>query len=119
MAAGVTKAAHGYEAKLYKDLPAQMPEEVFLAERAQMNQIEQLPSFLMGTTCFSILVNGHVGALLALTWTILRRLYARRYRQSVGLTLGKGLATFTLPCYFIVNTMLMGSAVHALRWVMV
>jgi uncharacterized MAPEG superfamily protein len=115
MASGLSKVEH--MPKDYKYFPSRLPEEVFLAERAQMNQLEQMPLFIFGTLSFSLLVNGRVGAILALAWAILRRLYARAYRRSVGVPFNtKGLATYTIPCYFIVNTMLMGSAVHALRW---
>lgn len=95
-------------------------EQAHLAERAQMNQVEQLPSFLMGTLFFSVLVNGTVGALLAAIWAVLRRAYAHRYRNSVGVPMAqKGLTTYTIPCYFIVNTMLAGASVHTLRCMMV
>eukprot|EP00978_Attheya_sp_CCMP212_P013444 scaffold33811_cov52-Attheya_sp.AAC.2 len=117
MAAGVAKADHGYMAKDYKDFPLQLPEQAFLAERAQSNQLEQIPLFIFATLSFSLLVNGWFGAILALAWTVLRRLYARAYRHSVGVPFNKkGLGTYTIPCYFILNTMLMGSAIHALRW---
>lgn len=119
LACGLAKAAHLDEAKKYDDTPAstRVPEAVHLAERAQANQVEQIPSFLFSTMCFSILVNGKVGAVLSLTWSVLRRMYASKYRSSVGIPLNeKGLTLYTLPCYFIVNSMLMGSAVHALRW---
>jgi|Transcript_23492 uncharacterized MAPEG superfamily protein len=118
MAAGVAKQVdHGYMAKDYKDFPLRLPEQAFLAERAQINQVEQMPSFIFATLSFSLLVDGWLGALLALAWTVLRRLYARAYRHSVGVPFNKkGLTTYTIPCYFILNTMLMGSAIHALRW---
>lgn len=119
MSAGVTKSKSVYAIKDYKDMPVQMPEEAYLADRAQMNQLEQMPPFIMATMSFSLLVNGNVGAILALLWSVLRHFYARTYRRSVGLPFGKkGLASYTIPCYFITGTMLMGSAVHALRWMM-
>ena len=119
MACGVVKAKHRIFLK-ERSSPKDLPEEVFLAERAQMNQVEQLPVFLVSTMCFSVLVHGKVGALLALVWCILRRLYASRYRNSVGIPIDKkGLSNYTIPCYFLVNAMLMGSVVHALRWTMV
>ena len=119
MAVGLVK--HKY--KLFdikdfnKEYPTRLPEEIFLAERTQMNQLEQLPVFLVGTLAFSTLVNGHVGAIMAFVWVVLRRLYAKRYRNSVGVPFkDKNLTAFTIPCYFIVNTLLLGSAVHAIRW---
>ena len=41
-------------------------------QRAQMNQVEQMPGFLIGISLFSILVNGTVGAVLGLAWVIWR-----------------------------------------------
>ena len=81
MGSGLAKAKGGKNAILYsdyKDWPARLPEEAFLAERAQTNQLEQMPSFLIGIASFSILVNGTVGAVLGLTWVVLRRLYAAK-----------------------------------------
>ncbi|KAL3905396.1 MAG: hypothetical protein SGILL_009695 [Bacillariaceae sp.] len=119
MGSGVAKAKADYIIyKDYKEWPARLPEEAYLAERAQMNQLEQMPNFLIGIMLFSFLVNGTVGAVLGLTWVILRRLYAAKYRASVGKKLAdKGLGTFTIPCYFIVNTLLMAPVIHALRWI--
>ena len=120
MGCGIAKARHQNLAKKYDDSPARVPEAVYLAERAQANQVEQMPSFLVSTICFSALVNGKIGAVLAMLWSILRRLYAAKYRSSVGIPLNqKGLAAYTIPCYFILNTMLMGSAIHAIRWVII
>jgi hypothetical protein len=77
-----------------------------------------MPAFLVGILLFSVLVNGNVGALLGLVWVILRRMYASKYRKSAGtMYADKGLGQFTIPCYFIVNTLLMGAAAHALRWI--
>lgn len=117
MPAGMAKADCGYMSLNYDDFPLRLPERAFLAERAQANQVEQLPAFLFATMSFSLLVNGRLGAALALAWSGLRRLYARAYRNSVGVPYSKkGLSAYTLPCYFIVNTMLLGTAVHILRW---
>jgi uncharacterized MAPEG superfamily protein len=120
MECGVTRAAHQDLTKKYDDtVRTTTPEAVHLAERVQANQVEQMPLFLVATITFSVLVNGKVGAVLAVLWSILRRLYASRYRNSVGIPpQEKGLATYTLPCYFILNAMLMSSAIHALRWVL-
>jgi len=93
---------------------------VHLAQRAQLNQVEQFPCFLVSTISFSVLVNGNLGACLAGVWSILRMLYASTYRKSVGIQPSKkGLGIYTIPCYFILNTMLMGSAIHAIRWMMI
>ena len=81
MGSGLAKAKGGKNTILhadYKDWPARLPEEAFLAERAQTNQLEQMPCFLIGIASFSILVNGTVGAVLGLTWVVLRRLYAAK-----------------------------------------
>lgn len=100
----------------YKDLPSKVPEEVFLAERAHLNQVEQLAPFLVAITTFSILVNGTAGAILGLIWVVLRRLYVAQYRGSVGKKFkDRGLVMYTVPCYFILNTMLMGAVVQAVR----
>lgn len=114
---GLAKAKAGLPDLDYKDIPARLPEEVFLAERAQANQVEQMPCFFVGIICFSTLVNGKAGALLGLIWVIIRLVYADRYRKSVGKKFkDKDLGPLTVPCYFILNTLLMGSAIHALRW---
>jgi uncharacterized MAPEG superfamily protein len=120
MSCGIAKAELWTSDKTYKDFPAKLSEKAFLAERAQMNQVEQLPSFLVATICFSVLVNGKVAGGLALVWAILRRLYAEKYRTSEGVPFRKkGIGAYTIPCYFILNTMLMGSAIHAIRWIIV
>ena len=118
MGCGLAKARAGLPDLDYKDFPARFPEEVFLAERAQSNQVEQMPCFIVGIICFSTLVNGNAGAFLGLVWVIIRLVYADRYRKSVGKKFkDKDLAPLTVPCYFILNTLLMGSAIHALRWI--
>lgn len=102
--------------KSYNDMPTQLPEEVYLAQRVQTNQVEQMPVFLVGTIGCSLLVNGTVAAILALLWCILRRMYAYTYRNAVGIPFkGMGLSAFTLPCYFLSNSMVMSVAVHSLR----
>ena len=102
--------------KSYKDLPAVLPEPVFLAQRVQTNQLEQMPVFLVGTLGCALLVDGMAAAILALMWTILRRLYASTYRSAVGIPFAEmGLFKFTVPAYFLSNTMVASIAVHALR----
>jgi uncharacterized MAPEG superfamily protein len=116
MAVGAAKQKHGFSTKKFGPWIHNPPEEVYLALRAQTNQVEQLPAFLIGSLSFSILVNGTVGAILSLVWTVLRRLYASRYRSAMGQTSKEsGIATFTIPAYFALNAMLMGTAVHCLR----
>ncbi|KAL3924845.1 MAG: hypothetical protein SGILL_000800 [Bacillariaceae sp.] len=117
MGCGQAKARAGIFKKDYKDWPTRVPEEVWLAERAQSNQLEQMPVFLVSISLFSLLVNATVGAVLGLIWVVIRRVYAERYRKSVGKKFAdKGLGQLTIPCYFIIATMLTGAAVHALRW---
>mmetsp|Transcript_49709 Transcript_49709/g.73913 ORF Transcript_49709/g.73913 Transcript_49709/m.73913 type:complete len:195 (-) Transcript_49709:654-1238(-) len=103
--------------KSYKDLPTRLPEELYLAQRVQTNQVEQIPIFLIGTLSCALFVNGRVAGVLGLIWAILRRCYASTYRGSVGAASLQdiGLAKFTVPAYFAVNSMLMATAVHAVR----
>merc|ERR1740121_246972 len=92
------------------------PEELYLAIRAQMNQVEQLPGFLIASICFTILVNGKVGAVLSLIWAILRRLYASTYCGALVKPITKaGITKYTIPAYFIVNSMLLGVVVQCGR----
>ena len=117
MAVGVAKAqANNYLEKPYKDWPIRMPEPVYLALRVQTNQVEQMPGFLVGALGCALLVNGTVAALLALIWAILRRCYASTYRGAIGVPLQDvGLSRFTVPAYFVSNTMLLSTAIQALR----
>jgi len=118
MATGVAQSKHGIMDKSYAEWASNpIPEEIHLAQRVQTNQIEQFPVFVVGTLGFSLYVNGMVGAFLALIWVLLRRKYASVYRNSAGLLFSqKGLATYTIPAYFVANSMLMGTAVHAARY---
>lgn len=116
MAVGAAKQKYGFSKKKFGPWIHNPPEEIYLALRAQTNQVEQLPGFLIGSIFFSILVNGTVGAVLSLVWVVLRRLYASRYRSAVGKTIQEsGIATCTIPAYFALNAMLMGTAVQCLR----
>ena len=56
MAVGQAKHKHNMVTKTYKDLPGTEPEEVYLAQRAQTNQVEQMASFFA-----TFLENGHCG----------------------------------------------------------
>ena len=116
MAVGAAKQKYDFSKKKFGPWVHNPQEEVYLALRAQTNQVEQLPGFLIGSIFFSILVNGTAGALLSLVWVVLRRLYASRYRSAVGKTIEEsGIATCTIPAYFALNAMLMGTAVQCLR----
>ena len=93
-----------------------LPEPVYIAQRVQTNQVEQLPGFLISSISFTILVNGKVGALLSTIWAVLRRGYAAKYKASVGKSgANSGIATFTIPAYFAMNSMLMGTVVQCIR----
>ena len=116
MAVGAAKLkAKGYEPRSSKDDEINH-EEVYLAQRVQTNQVEQAPPFLIGSYSCALLVDGKVAGVLAMLWVILRRAYAVTYRSSVGIPVFKaGLAKYTVPCYFIVNVMLMSSVIQAAR----
>ena len=47
MGVGKAKIKHNLSGKTYKDLPASEPEDVHLASRAQMNQVEQMASYMV------------------------------------------------------------------------
>lgn len=116
MAVGVAKQKHGLDFKIYGSSHLNPPEEVYLAQRIQTNQVEQLHGFIVASVSFSVFVNGKVGALLALIWAVVRRLYASAYRASVGKPIRMaGLSKFTIPAYFVLNSMLMGTVVQCVR----
>ena len=116
MNVGIEKNRLGFASKTYPSIASNVPEEVYLAQRVQTNQVEQLPGFLVGSICFTILVNGKVGALLSLVWAVLRRIYASTYRASVGQPINKsGITKCTIPAYFILNSMLMGTVFQCAR----
>ena len=116
MEVGKAKIKAGLVHKKYPASALNPPEGVYVAQRVQMNQIEQLPGFLIGSICFTVLVNGKVGAVLSLLWCITRRLYASTYLASVGKPMMQaGLTTYTIPAYFILNSMLMGAVVQCCR----
>ena len=80
------------------------------------NQLEQMPLFIVGTFLCAVFVNGKVAGVLSLLWSILRRLYASTYKAGKGKKLKDiGLAKYTIPCYFISNTMVMSVAIQVLR----
>lgn len=119
MAVGAAKAKHGLSSKAYGSSQSNPPEEVYLAQRTQTNQIEQLPGFIVASLSFTVLVNGKAGALLSCIWAVLRRLYARTYRASLGKPINKsGVVTYTIPAYFVQNAMLMGTVVQCVRCLM-
>ena len=117
MGVGIVKGA--LLSKKPSEKGVDLPEAVLLAQRAQTNQVEQLPGFLIATFCFSFFVNGTVGGILALCWVILRVMYSHTYRASVGVPFeDKGLVTYTIPCYFMLNSMSLAALIHMLRYAM-
>mmetsp|Transcript_18584 Transcript_18584/g.25784 ORF Transcript_18584/g.25784 Transcript_18584/m.25784 type:complete len:196 (-) Transcript_18584:296-883(-) len=116
MHVGIVKAGYGLSRKPYPAVASNPPHEVYLAQRVQTNQVEQLPGYLVGSIGFTMLVNAKVGALLALVWAILRRMYAVTYRASVGKPIGdSGITKYTIPAYFVLNSLLMGTVVQCMR----
>ena len=117
MGAGIPKGA--LLAKKSSEKGVDLPEAVLLAQRAQTNQVEQLPGFLAATFYFSLFVNGTVGGILALCWVVLRVMYSQAYRASVGVAFDdKGLIKYTIPCYFMLNAMSTATLIHMLRYAM-
>ncbi|KAL7545195.1 hypothetical protein ACHAWF_008549 [Thalassiosira exigua] len=115
MAVGEAKSRYG-GLKSYDDLPVKIPEEIYLSQRAQANQVEQMPLFFVGMFCCALLVDGKVAGVLGLTWSVLRRMYASAYRNGVGKRFAEmGLAKFTIPCYFIANGMAMAALIQSVR----
>ena len=99
----------------------QIPEEVYLAQRVQTNQVEQMPVFLSGIISCALFVNGTVAAILGLLWSILRMRYGYVYRGSVGMKheqTMKRIGQCTIPAYFLAVSMIMSAAIHAIRSLM-
>ena len=46
MSVGKAKIKYNLQSKTYKDYPTNEPEEVYFASRAQMNQVEQMASYM-------------------------------------------------------------------------
>ena len=95
-----------------------VPEVVYLAQRVQTNQVEQMPVFIVGTLGCALYVNGTVAAVLGLLWVLVRIQYAMVYRGAVGLKYKhamKVIIKYTIPAYFLANGMVMATLIHALR----
>jgi len=93
-------------------------EEVYLAQRVLTNELEQMPGFFLGTIGCAIYINGNVAAGMALCWSLIRIGYGIVYRGSVGLKykqVMERIVRFTIPSYFISNTMVMATTIHAVR----
>ncbi len=116
MGVGMAKGRTGIFEQTYKDLPVKEDEEVYLRQRVLTNQLEQMPLFIVGTFLCALLVDGKIAGILSLSWALLRRMYASTYKRGGGKKLKQiGLAKFTVPCYFICNTMIMAAGVQAMR----
>jgi len=101
----------------YDEQPLRQPEAVYLAGRAQANQVEQMPGFITVAFMFSILVSGEVGGIFSLLWVILRQIYSHKMRASVGIPMSaKGVQPFTGPCYMIVGSMATATFIHMARY---
>ena len=116
MGVGIAKAKYKFGEKSYNDLTNILPEEVYLAQRVQTNQVEQMTVFIVGSLTCAIFVNGVVSGVMSLVWVILRRGYASTYRSAAGIPVSNiGLTKYTIPAYFMANGMVMATAVHAIR----
>ena len=116
MGVGMAKGRTGVFEQTYKDLPVKEDEEVYLRQRVLTNQLEQMPLFIVGTLLCALLVDGKIAGILSLSWALLRRMYASTYKRGGGKKLKQiNLGRFTVPCYFISNTMIMAAGVQALR----
>jgi len=95
-----------------------LPELVYLAQRVQTNQVEQMPVLIVGTLGCALYVNGTVAAILSLLWSLVRIQYAITYRGAAGLEYRhtmKAIVKYTIPAYFLANAMVMATLIHALR----
>mmetsp|Transcript_6826 Transcript_6826/g.10664 ORF Transcript_6826/g.10664 Transcript_6826/m.10664 type:complete len:194 (-) Transcript_6826:2670-3251(-) len=116
MSVGMAKGRNGILEQTYRDLPVKEDEEVYLRQRVLTNQLEQMPLFIVGTLLCALLVNGTIAGIMSLSWVLLRRMYASTYKRGGGMKLKQiGIAKFTIPCYFICNTMVAASGVQAVR----
>jgi uncharacterized MAPEG superfamily protein len=122
MGAGIAKSmyapGYGQTYDQYKAAWSVPHEMIYLTNRAQTNQIEQFPVFLVGTIGCAIYVNGIVAAVIAGLWCYLRIRYSIAYRSSVGLTqnaLFRRIGAYTVPAYFCANALVSATAVHAVR----
>jgi|Transcript_86335 uncharacterized MAPEG superfamily protein len=113
---GRAKAKHDAFDKAITAKDGELPEEVCLALRAQANQVEQMSGFFVALWMYSFFVSGPAGGAMGSAWVILRVLYSATYRNSAGIAMAKkGLLKFTVPCYFLLNAMAMGTAIHVAR----
>lgn len=77
------------------------------AQRAQMNQVEQMPIFFVLMWTCAVLVNGHFAGAVGLVWVFIRIGYSSVYRSTKERST---ILSFTLPAYtclviFIVSIM--------------
>jgi hypothetical protein len=90
------------------------PEAVLWAERLAANHAEQQPWFFLSVFAAAFFLNSNVAGALGLLWVLLRTLYSATMRAD-GKFSDKGVAKFTIPCYFCLSTMLMGATINVLR----
>ena len=116
MGVGIAKEKYKFGDKCYKDLHGTLPEEVYLAQRVQTNQVEQMTVFIVGSLACAVFVNGIVSGAMSLVWVILRRGYASAYRSAIGIPVSNiGLTKYTIPAYFMANGMVMATSIQAIR----
>ena len=126
MGVGISKgtSSKNKAAMLYNEYSTQpIPEQVYLAQRVQTNQIEQMPVMIVGAVLCAIYVNGWTAGIMSLLWALLRIQYSQTYRSAcVGLKykdVMSRIGKFTVPAYFVCNSMLMAAAVHAVRTMLI
>mmetsp|Transcript_12265 Transcript_12265/g.17611 ORF Transcript_12265/g.17611 Transcript_12265/m.17611 type:complete len:194 (+) Transcript_12265:437-1018(+) len=116
MSVGMAKGRAGILEQTYRDLPVKEDQEVYFRQRVLTNQLEQMPLFIVGTFLCALLVNGTIAGIMSLAWVVLRRMYASTYKRGGGMKLKQiGIAKFTIPCYFLCNTMVAAAGIQAIR----
>jgi len=71
--------------------------------RAHQNMAENLPIVMIAKWLFALFVSPFYAGCLGVLWAILRFGYAQTYYR------GGTVQIFTLPCYLIINVMLLGT----------
>jgi len=98
------------------DVPAPAMESAAKPEftrvvRVHGNQVEQLLAFYPAYWMFSIFVDPRIGFVIAAVWNALRFGYSLEYRKGFSPKLFR----YTLPCYALIQIMMIGSAIQAGR----
>eukprot|EP00965_Chrysotila_dentata_P216691 6189521-Pleurochrysis_carterae.AAC.1 len=116
MAVGMSKQKYKLFSMPRSKWPSMVPEEVQILEAIQRNQVEQAPFSLIVTLLYSTFVSGYAGGVIAMIWVLLRRRYVHVYRNSVAKSFNDtGIVKITVPAYFCIHTMSMGTIIHMLR----